>query len=183
MCWRPTKCGSRQTATRRLCCSPTAIRPSGARATAASATMPCGVTRIPSRATCLRWWAAILPRLLPTSRRHRAGRSTCASTWSRARRTAAPGPWIASSAPCAGTRSASGANTTSTCSTSLPSPTSTWARWRTRGSTSSTMASCSRRPRRPRTARSSGSSASLRTSIFTTGRETASPAATGSSCA
>ena len=49
-----------------------------------------------------------------------------------------PGPWTRSSAPCAGTRSASGANTTSTCSTSSPCPTSTWARWRTRASTSST---------------------------------------------
>ena len=31
MCWRPTRCASRQTATRRPCCSPTAIRSSGAR--------------------------------------------------------------------------------------------------------------------------------------------------------
>jgi len=62
------------------------------------------------------------------------------------------------SAPCAGTRSASGASTTSTCSTSSPSPTSTWGRLRTRASTSSTTPWCWPRPRPPPTAPSSASS-------------------------
>ena len=93
------------------------------------------------------------------------------------------GHGLRSSAPCAGTRSASGASTTSTCSTSSPCPTSTWGRWRTRASTSSTTAWCWPRPRPPPTTPSWASSASSRTSTSTTGPATASPAATGSSSA
>ena len=81
------------------------------------------------------------PRLAsPPTSRTMSGRKVDARHLRRARQggAAAPGPWTRSSAPCAGTRSASGASTTSTCSTSSPCPTSTWARWRTRASTSST---------------------------------------------
>ena len=71
---------------------------SAARSTGASATTRCGATRTPSPATCSRWWAAIWPPTPPTSPPRRGARWTCASTSSPARRTAAPGRWIRSSA-------------------------------------------------------------------------------------
>ena len=80
------------------------------------------------------------PRLLRLRLHDRVGAQGGPAHLRRARQggAAAPGPWMRSSAPCAGTRSASGASTISTCSTSSPCPTSTWGRWRTRASTSST---------------------------------------------
>src|SRR6266446_638269 len=65
---------------------------------------------------------------------------------------------------------------------SSPWAISTPGRWRTRASTSSTPDTCSRGPIPRPTPISSPSTGSSRTSISTTGRETASPAATGSSC-
>ncbi len=62
--------------------------------------------------------------------------------WSPARRIAPATRWTRLSAPCAGTKRRSAANTTSMSSTSWRCRTSTWARWRTRDSTSSTTSTC-----------------------------------------
>ena len=106
-----------------------------------------------------------------------------ASMSSPARRRAPTTRSMRSSAPCAGTRRRSAANTISTSSTSSPCPTSTWARWRTRASTSSTTSTCWPRPRPRPMPTTPTSRRSSRMSISTTGPATASPAATGSSSA
>ena len=80
-----------------------------------------GISRsgtIPGRSPpiCSRWSAASSATSRTASSPRRAARSRSASMSSPARRTAPATPWIRSSAPCAGTRRRSAANTISTCS-------------------------------------------------------------------
>ena len=67
-----------------------------------------GTIRSRSRPTCSRWSAASSPASRTASAPCRAATWRCASMSSPARRTAAPTPWIRSSAPCAGTKTAFG---------------------------------------------------------------------------
>ena len=76
-----------------------------------------GTIRSQNLRICSRWWAACSACVEDQLRHHvRPRGGACASTSSPARRRAAPGRWNRSSAPCAGTRRPSAANTISTCS-------------------------------------------------------------------